>query len=485
VTFASGSQVQAGDILAGKYLVERVLGAGGMGMVVSARHLQLDELVAIKFLLPELLDNEEAVVRFAREARAAAKIKGDNVARVTDVGTLANGAPYMVMEYLEGTDLAQRLKQRGPLPVDEVIDFVTQACEAIAQAHAIGIIHRDLKPSNLFVIRGPGGTDRIKVLDFGISKVTGPVGSAPDIAMTRTAAVMGSPVYMSPEQMESTRSVDPGTDIWALGVILYELLTGKIPFEGTTLPEVCVRIATRAPPPISTHRPDLPRGLEAAILRCLEKQRENRYRNVAELTSALAEFGPRRARESADRVAKIIEPSALSEPALESTRLSKRGEDSTAGGTMANWGQTAPHVARGRAKIVAAASVAGLLVAGALAFLLLRRDAAPAAATTAPDVPSAPVAAELAPAAPSPTRVEPPSTEPPSKIETAAPPAASITAPLVAASALRPSPAFAPPQKPKPPPPQAAKPAAAAVTTGAAATPPASSPDIFERGRKW
>jgi eukaryotic-like serine/threonine-protein kinase len=210
----SAAGVREGDILAGKYRVERVLGIGGMGVVVAAHHLQLDEKVALKFLLPEALGNSEAVARFAREARAAVKIKSEHVARVIDVGTLPNGAPYMVMEYLDGGDLAAWLQERGPLPIEQAVEFVLQACVAVADAHALGIIHRDLKPANLFCVRRSDGQLSIKVLDFGISKMT-PFGGSGPSAMTHTSALMGSPLYMSPEQMRSAKDTNPRTDIWA------------------------------------------------------------------------------------------------------------------------------------------------------------------------------------------------------------------------------------------------------------------------------
>src|ERR1700722_9854284 len=178
-----------------------------MGVVVAAHHVQLDKRVAIKFLLRDARGNAEAVERFAREARAAVKITSEHVARVIDVGTLETGAPYMVMEFLEGHDLAQWVRLRGSLPLEQAVDFVLQACEAIAEAHALGIIHRDLKPANLFIVRGADALHAVKVLDFGISKATAQGGKAQDIALTRTTAVMGSPLYMSPEQMAASRSV--------------------------------------------------------------------------------------------------------------------------------------------------------------------------------------------------------------------------------------------------------------------------------------
>jgi len=199
--------------LLGKYRVDRILGAGGIGIIVAAHHLQLDERVAIKFLLPDALKSADVVARFAQEARAAVKIKSEHVVRVIDVGTLPSGSPYMVMEYLEGIDLGGYLQLHGALPTAVAAEFVLQACEAIAEAHALGIVHRDLKPPNLFVTRAADGSPLIKVLDFGIAKA-----GVGDLQITRTQAVMGSPGYMSPEQMRSSKSADARRDIWAIGV---------------------------------------------------------------------------------------------------------------------------------------------------------------------------------------------------------------------------------------------------------------------------
>jgi serine/threonine protein kinase len=194
--------VREGELLAGKYRVERVLGEGGMGVVVAARHVELDERVALKFLLPGTLGQPDAVARFLREARAAARIRSEHVARVTDVGTLETGVPYMVMEFLEGADLSRILREHGPLPIEDAVDYVVQTCEAIADAHALGIIHRDLKPANLMLVTRSDGGSCVKVLDFGISKVSGPGQDA--MAMTSTSTILGSPIYMSPEQMTSS-----------------------------------------------------------------------------------------------------------------------------------------------------------------------------------------------------------------------------------------------------------------------------------------
>jgi serine/threonine protein kinase len=285
--------VKPGDVLAGKYRVAHVLGVGGMGVVVAAHHIQLDEKVALKFLLPEALGNREAVARFAREARAAAKIKSEHVARVSDVGTLPSGAPYMVMEYLDGGDLAAWIQQRGALPIDQAVEFVLHAC--IAVAHALGIVHRDLKPANLFCVRRSDGQLSIKVLDFGISKVTDTSGMAPG-SMTRTSALMGSPLYMSPEQMRASKDVDAQTDIWALGVILFELMTGRPAFVADSVTELAIKVTNDPAPAIRGFRPDVPIALEAIVFKCLEKDRRQRYRNVAELALALLPFAPKRAK---------------------------------------------------------------------------------------------------------------------------------------------------------------------------------------------
>ncbi|HSQ66686.1 MAG TPA: serine/threonine-protein kinase [Polyangiaceae bacterium] len=297
--------IQPGQILAGKYRIERVLGQGGMGVVVAALHVQLDERVAIKFLLPEALESAETVARFAREARAAVKIKSEHVARVSDVGALESGAPYMVMEYLEGQDLSALVRTRGPLAVSEAVLYLLQAIEAIAEAHALGIVHRDLKPSNLFLTRRADGTPLIKVLDFGISKITHGAG-VPDAAMTTTNAVLGSPMYMAPEQMVSTRDVDGRADVWALGIVLYQLLAGRAPFDGTTMTELCARILQEPPAPLRAFRVDVPPALEAAILCCLEKDRVRRFHTVADLAGALAPFAGPEGVASAERARRLL-----------------------------------------------------------------------------------------------------------------------------------------------------------------------------------
>ena len=299
-------EVHEGDVLAGKFRIERVLGQGAMGVVVAATHIQLDERVALKFLLPEALANTDAVARFAREARAAVKIKSEHVVRVSDVGTLESGSPYMVMEYLQGQDLSDWMRDRGTLSVPDAVEFLLQACEALAEAHAIGIVHRDLKPANLFVTTRRDGTPCIKVLDFGISKFTGAGG---DLGMTKTSTIMGSPLYMSPEQLSSTRSVDARTDIWAIGVMLFELVSGRVPFEAETMPELCGKVLSEPPPSLRGLRQNMPEAIDAIVFRCLAKDRTQRYANVAELAEALAPLGPPNATRSAERIERILRAS--------------------------------------------------------------------------------------------------------------------------------------------------------------------------------
>ena len=395
------NEVHEGQILAGKFRIERVLGQGGMGVVVAATHLQLDERVALKFLLPDALVNPEAVERFAREARAAVKIKSEHVARVSDVGTLESGSPYMVMEYLHGEDLAAWVRRNGAMAVPEAIEFLLQACEAIAEAHALGIVHRDLKPANLFVTRRVDGSPCIKVLDFGISKLTVP-GAAPELGMTKTSTVMGSPLYMSPEQMSSSRNVDMRTDIWALGVILYESLTGRVPFEAETMPQLCGMILQDPPHPIHELRPDVPQGLQLAILRCLEKNRERRFSNVAELAYALAPFGLAAAQRSAERISRVLGaagfPSAA--PAVVSAVSAHAGS-----GTSTNFGAST-EAKKSRAPLVVALCLLGVLLGGVLLFLTHKGPTAESAA----EHPSAtPV---VAAPAPSPLPPTPPIVEP-------------------------------------------------------------------------
>jgi serine/threonine-protein kinase len=299
--------VRAGDLLAGKYRVDRVLGVGGMGVVVAAQHLHLNVPVALKFLLPERVHDENLVARFLQEGRAAARIRSEHVARVLDVGQLESGSPYLVLEYLNGTDLDAYLEQHGPCAPEQCVAWVLQACEAIGEAHALGLVHRDLKPANLFLTHRADGSPCIKVLDFGISKQL-TKDETLDPRLTTTGNLLGSPYFMSPEQLLTPSDVDVRTDVWALGVILYQLSTGDVPFHGSTLPELCAAILSAEVDPLR-HGQNVAPELQKVILTCLNKRREDRYRHVGELAWALRPLAPHDAQRSIERIWKLAAPS--------------------------------------------------------------------------------------------------------------------------------------------------------------------------------
>ncbi|MBI5538346.1 MAG: serine/threonine protein kinase [Deltaproteobacteria bacterium] len=285
---ATQFQVKPGDVVAQKYQVERVLGSGGMGMVVAARHLDLNELVALKFLLPEMAEVDEQRARFLREARAAIRIKSQHVAHVLDVGRLEGDKLFIVMEYLEGDDLSAVLSQRGTLPTAEAVDYILQACDAVSEAHALGIVHRDLKPGNLFLCRRADGSALIKVMDFGISKLgTGFDTSAQEPAITRTGGMIGSPAYMSPEQVRDAKQADARSDVWSLGIILYEATSGRYPFAAETLGGLLGAILSDPPIPLDQAWPEAPADLANVVMRCLAKDPADRFQTVADLASAL------------------------------------------------------------------------------------------------------------------------------------------------------------------------------------------------------
>ncbi len=302
-------------MIAGKFRVERVLGEGGMGYVVAARHLQLGQVVALKFMRDEVLTPDYRT-RFMREARNTVRLKSKHVSRVLDVGALESGVPYMVMEYLEGTDLSALLHSRGPFPAHEACEYVLQACEALAEAHGYGIVHRDLKPANLFLTRGAGGEPVVKVLDFGVSKVVelameqtnASGGISPTVfdvesVVTKATDLLGSPSYMAPEQIVSARDADSRSDIWSLGVILFRLISGKAPFGAQALGELIQQIVHGATPNLRDYRPDLPPGLEHIVARCLERDRDRRLSDVVELARLLAPYAGAVATPSLERIA--------------------------------------------------------------------------------------------------------------------------------------------------------------------------------------
>jgi serine/threonine-protein kinase len=417
-----------GSVLASKYRVDSVLGAGGMGVVLAATHLQLREQVAIKLLHAETATGPDAVERFLREARVAMKLRGEHVVRVLDVGTLECGAPFIAMECLRGSDLGAVLRAEGRLPPALAVDYVLQACEAIAEAHALGVIHRDLKPANLFLARHVDGSPCVKVLDFGISKISGAFQGVPDAltatakdpeapvsskgartpaalrghGVTGTRALLGSPRYMAPEQLRSPRDVDVRADVWALGAILFELVVGKPPFEGETLEEIRAAVTGRPPPAL----PGAPPGLQSAVWSCLAKDPADRCPSVAALVEAMAPFASSEGTESVKRVLRIARGSC---PA-QATASSQGGRTD---GQLRTDEAGAGHV-KGPRRAVSFAVVLIAVALGAAAMAMTTRARSPARpmavisnptpATTEPDVPSTlpaiPVAASVAAQAP-------------------------------------------------------------------------------------
>jgi eukaryotic-like serine/threonine-protein kinase len=299
----AGSPLQIGQIIAGKYRIDRQIGRGGMGVVLAATHLQLETLVAIKVMRRDLLEDDRALHRLLVEAKSAAKIRSEHVARVLDVGTLESGSPFIVMEYLEGEDLADMLDRQGALEVEQAVDFMLQSCEALAEVHVAEMVHRDLKPGNLFIARRPDGTPSVKIVDFGISKQIG--GPARERAATTSPQVLGSPFYMAPEQMRA-EPIDERSDIWGLGAILFEMLTGRPPFIADTLPEVYSAVLNDPPPPLDQLRPGVPPGLDDIVQRCLDKDPAQRFCDVADLAEALAPFGGAASATSVERITRIL-----------------------------------------------------------------------------------------------------------------------------------------------------------------------------------
>ncbi|MBI3205936.1 MAG: serine/threonine protein kinase [Myxococcales bacterium] len=447
--------VAPGDVIAGKYEVTRVLGAGGMGVVVAAHDRDLERDVAVKFLSAQGAENANVVARFMREAKAAVKISSEHVAKVIEVGRLEGGAPYIVMELLDGCDLSDEVA-KGPLPVEAALDYVLQACEAIAEAHARGIVHRDLKPANLFLSKRADGSPIVKVLDFGISSMGNP--ATVEHGLTRTGAIMGSPFYMSPEQAKSARSADARSDIWSMGAVLYELMAGRPPFTGETMGELVAAILTEEPAPLGSLCAELPKGLEAVVHRCLHKDPSARFSNVGELAQALLPFAPERARVSVTRAMAVSGSAAEVAPAgsvpTGGTLVMSAAATAPAAGanTAAAWAETQAPSSPGRGRLWAA-GIAGVALVGVVGLgVSLRQGATPganpasssgpsfgaptdaplAAAPTAPlpmpaasnvDVPDA-AAPPSATAGPKPAAGKPPPAAPRPSVASAAPPAA-------------------------------------------------------------
>jgi eukaryotic-like serine/threonine-protein kinase len=428
------SPVSEGQVLAGKYRVEKVLGSGGMGVVVAAWHLELEQRVAVKFLHPLAMERPDTAERFRREARSAAKIRSEHVARVIDVGIMEGGLPYMVMEYLDGHDVSEEMQRVGLLAISDAVDFVLQALEALAEAHAAGIVHRDLKPANLFLSMRPDGTRIVKVLDFGISKSLFGT-SVAEMSLTRTAALIGSPLYMSPEQMRSAKDVDTRTDIWSLGVMLYEMITGRPPYTGDSIPALCAALLNDQPIPMHQLRPEVAPSLEEAVMRCLAKDRQARFATVSELGRALAPFGSSSSQVHVDRASRVQGATDVTMSAFSAGPMTARNTSPgrtqptpsqlvvtpiqgsspatpTSHGTVDSWGRTdgqqqAAAPPRSRAALYAAIGLGLVLLLGIAGFLGSRASATGAGVASAgvdskpPTQPAMVVAPASPPAVPS------------------------------------------------------------------------------------
>jgi serine/threonine protein kinase len=319
--------VPVGELLGGKYSVEATFAEGGMGIVCLGRHVQLDQPVAIKFLRRALAGRPAIAQRFLNEARALAALRSEHVVRVMDVGQLDSGRPYLVMEHLDGMHLEALLDRHGALDVETAIGYVLQVCEPLAEAHALGIVHRDLKPENLFLWSGGPAKDTIKVLDFGLAKQ---LGSAA-LGVTGPQDSLGSPGYMSPEQITTPQLVDARSDIWSLGVVLYRLLTNTLPFGGDSLVEVLSHILNATPPPLAQLRPGLDAELHAIVIRCLEKAPAARYETMTEVAQALEGYLATRAQMTQSAESQIV---TAPQP---SSSISKRAEKIRIPGVHSRW----------------------------------------------------------------------------------------------------------------------------------------------------
>jgi serine/threonine-protein kinase len=415
---------RVGDVLAGKLRITAVLGIGGMGVVLEGRHLDLDQRVAVKVLKPALAKEPDALTRFVREARAAASIQSRHAVRIFDVGTSEDGLPFIVMERLDGTSIDGLLEARGRLDLPDAVRIVVQASEAIAEANERGIVHRDLKPANLFLADVAGSASgMVKVLDFGISKrmSASEIGHA-STSLTAPHTLLGSPQYMSPEQLRTPRDVDARTDVWALGVTLFELLAGKVPFESESIPELCALILTGETPRLSELRSDVPEELDEVLARCLAKSPDGRPASVPDLVLALLPFCPPDVRATAESIAQAAKGTPVDAPRAARER-SRRFPRSTSwiallGGAAAAlsisafvlWGRaerTDPRSVPTPAPMSVAADPASALPTGTSSGEARRPVAQSGSATAAPSAgaPSASTSSDR-PVGPTPTRPE-------------------------------------------------------------------------------
>ena len=460
------AQLAVGSVVDGKYRVDSVLGRGAMGVVVQATHLHLGERVALKFLRYKAKAGvgDDFASRFKREARVSAKLKNEHITRVIDVGVWRDHVPYMVMDYLQGTDLRQVIKGSGSLPIALAIDYTVQVCEGIAEAHSLGIVHRDLKPSNLFITKRPDGSDIIKILDFGISKWKHDEAELDEL--TQTGVVLGSPKYMAPEQLFGSADVDARADVWSVGAILYEMLCGRPPYDLPTFTKICAELSTdRMPPSLTARRAEVPAGLDAVVMKCFQRAPGNRVQTVADLAGGILDAVEAPFADAVrTRIAATLEPKSARDALAASGSTTMNTGSYSAMLTSSTTGRKVvafPPSPAGAGAVESTTSPTSVspsstplkksrtgLWLGAVAVVLLGGVAFYAFGTKGPDAPPArPAAQTTAPpeATTTPTASAPPTAAAPTAAATALPSAAATTA---AASATTTQAAGRPPSGP-------------------------------------